>query len=73
MTRGQLKNLTSVTNRSKTPLVVESKNSFIVIPFDIVFGFSDVTNVGEVDDNTVINDFTTFNRVFNGIENVIAT
>lgn len=46
-------------------------NTFYVFPFELVLGFINQTEAG-INDNIGIYDFNTYQRVFTGLENVIA-
>ena len=68
----------AITNRqgnSKPPLPISltKKNSFLVFPFDLTAGFITSTENGlRQNDNIDIEDYSNFQRIFTGLESMIA-
>lgn len=61
-----------LTNKYKH-FIEQPNQSIFVFPFEITFGYSNMTDWGEqVNNNINVNDFKTFQRVFSGTENIIA-
>lgn len=58
-------------NKTRPRLKFTDSDTYLVFPFDITLGFINNTEAG-INDNINIYDFTTFQRVFTGLSNVIA-
>lgn len=55
------------------PLILTKENSFLVFPFKLVAGYITSTENGlRQNDNIDIEDYSNFQRVFTGLENMIA-
>lgn len=60
-------------SKSVKPLKLTKDNSFLVFPFNLVAGYITSTENGlRQNDNVNIEDYSNFQRVFTGLENMIA-
>lgn len=51
---------------------ITNKNIRYICPFELTLGFVSSTEAGLVNDNINVLDFSTYQRIFTGLENVIA-
>lgn len=62
-----------VVQNDMNPIIeITEDNSTNIYPFELTMGFVNATENGQVQDNVDINDYSSFQRVFTGLENIIA-
>ena len=59
-------------NRNIDRFKLTKDNSFVIIPFDLYAGFVSNSEIGVHSENIEVKDFSTFQRIFTGRENLLA-